>query len=125
MPTADRNSKKSTSASALFGAAILHLVPGLLFWPVAGISWDVNDIVRIGGATFLVVMAIWARRSPLLPVVISTVLYCGYLAMQLFQSGTISSLLPWIVQGTVLLVLFVGLVNGVRSIRQMQPMSDS
>lgn len=118
MPAPDGKPRKNTSASALVGAAVLHLVPGLLYWPVAGISWDVNDIVRIAGTAFLLAMAVWARRSPLLPVAISAVLYGSYIAMQVIQGTTTSSWRPWVIQGPVLLLLVVGLINGVRAIRR-------
>ena len=122
MPTSDRKPRKNTSASTLVRAAVLHLFPGLLHWPDAGISWDMNDIVRIGGTVFLLAMSAWARRSPLIPVVTSAVLYGTYIGMQLYQ-GTTTSLVPWIIQGAIIFLLVVGLINGVRSVRQVDDSS--
>ncbi len=107
-----RNEGHETS-KALFGAAVLYLVPGLLFWSVSGPKFDLNDWVCIVGCTSFAAMGLWARWAPLLPAIISTTLYTGLLGVQLYQ-GLPGHPIVWMLHGAIVLLLLVGLVAAIR-----------
>ena len=107
-----RNEGHATS-KALLGAAVLYLVPGLLYWPVAGLKFDLNDWVRIVGCTSFAAMGLWARWAPLLPAIICTTLYACLLGVQAYQ-GLPGHPIVWILHGAIVLVLLVGLVAAIR-----------
>ncbi len=107
-----QRSEKHTASKALFGVAVLYLVPGLLYWPVAGLKFDLNDWVRILGCVFLLTMGLLARRSPLVPVIICTVLFIVLLGVQTSQ-GIPRQPIFWILHGAIGLLLLVGLVSAI------------
>lgn len=102
-------SGQQTASKALIWAAVIHLLPGLLYWPVGGIKFDLNDCVRIGGFLFLAAMGVWARRSPLPPAALCFSLYMVFLALQASQ-GLIWRPVLWVVQGPVVLLLLTALI---------------
>ncbi len=84
---AKRGSRRGerTASKALFGAAVIHLLPGLLYWPVAGLKFELNDYVRLGGFLILTAMGVVARRAPLPSAAVSCSLYLAFLGVQASQ----------------------------------------
>lgn len=68
----------SQSSVALFGSALLHLAPGLLFWPVVGFQHGFVDYYLVVGALFFVLLGIWAQWMPLLPSAIGLASYLPF-----------------------------------------------
>jgi hypothetical protein len=112
--------EKFLPSKALVGAAVLFVLPGLLFWPVRGLKFDLNDWVRIGGVSFFILMAIWARWMPLPASIISLVVYLLFLCMQLLRIAFWTPII-WILNGSILLVLIVALVAAIKRSRANQP----
>ena len=52
-----------TTSKALYGVAVLYLVPGLIFWPINGIKFDLNDCVWIGLCVSCVVLGVPAAMD--------------------------------------------------------------
>ncbi|MBN1912270.1 MAG: hypothetical protein JW818_21295 [Pirellulales bacterium] len=119
--------KKSTSSQALVGAAVLFLVPGFIRWSLWFIPWDTNDLILISGSVFFLVLAVWARWSPLWPAVIGMVAYGIYFAKQYHDGIPICprwQWIFWILNATIAAVLLVGLLSGVRATRQLPTSTD-
>ncbi len=107
-------SDRPQTSPALIGAAILHLVPGLLFWPVTGFQGDRSDLVRVGGTAALLALGVLARWYPLPAANTATVLYLGYLVYLAF-TGMVISPLTIIVHVAILILLVLALVAALRS----------
>jgi hypothetical protein len=117
-----RNEGHATS-KALLGAAVLYLVPGLLYWPVAGLKFDLNDWVRILGCAVLAAMGLWARWAPLPPAIMCSALYTLLLGVQAYQ-GLRWHPIVWILHGAIVLLLLVGLVSAIRE-RMTRPVKNA
>ena len=107
-------SDRPQTSSALIGAAILHLVPGVMYWAVAGFQGDRSDLVRVGGSVVLLALGILARWYPLPAANTATVLYLGYLVYLAF-TGMVISPLTIIMHATILILLVLALVSALRS----------
>lgn len=71
------------ASKAIFGVSAVYLLPGLLNWSIRGVTFDANDIVRIGGFVAFVILAVWARWSPRLPSLAAGALTLAYVGIQL------------------------------------------
>lgn len=96
------------TSKALLGAAVVHLIPGLLYWPVGGITFDIHDWVRIGGFAIFILMGIGARWFPLAAAVICTTLYVLLLSF-LLNNIAKWNLMVWILHATILMLLSIAL----------------
>ncbi len=111
---ADRiaDTKPPKTSSALFGAAIVHLVPGILYWVVAGLKYDLNDAVRIGGSLlFLILGEIWARWTPLPPAVIALFVYSAYAVFQIISGPRTLPPILYVVHVSIMALLLIAVVS--------------
>jgi hypothetical protein len=124
MPNTGRLDRKERHAAskALLGAALLYLVPGLLYWPVAGLKFDLNDWVRIVGCGLLAAMGVWARWAPLRPAIICSASYALLLGVQIYQ-GLRWNLIIGILHGSIIALLLVSLFVAMKQ-RVERPATD-
>jgi hypothetical protein len=106
--------KRPKTSGALIGAAIVHLVPGILFWAVAGLKYDLNDAIRIGGSLAFLILGIWARWTPLPPAVIALVVYGAYAALQIISGPRNLPLVIYIVHVSIMALLIIAVVSAAR-----------
>lgn len=74
---------KKQASKSIFGVAAVFLLPGLLEWSIRGVTFDVNNILRIGGLVAFVTLAVWARWAPRVPSIVAGALTLAYVGIQL------------------------------------------
>ena len=107
-----RTNDKHPTSNAILGSAVLFLIPGLIYWSILGLQFDVNDWLRIGVCVFLATMAVWARYKPLAPAIVCVVVYPIMVGIQLV-CGTPIGLVMGILVAATFLLLLIGLVSAV------------
>jgi hypothetical protein len=98
------------SSNALLGVAVIHLLPGLLYWSLNGFNFDIDDWIYSGGCALFVLMAIWARWSPLIPSLISAALYSILVFLQLRNVGN-WNLIIWIINVSILSLIGIAVYS--------------
>jgi len=106
-----------SASNALFGAAAMFLGPAATDWVFAGFQPELYDWIVVGGCAFLVAMAAWARRQPLLPSAISLIVVVGWFAY-LSSRGVLPRPIDWILEATCLLLIGFALLSSILSRRR-------
>jgi hypothetical protein len=104
---------RQQSSNALIGAAIVFLVPGLLYWSIHGFNFEFNDWFYLGGFALFISMAVWARWSPLVPTLIGAAFYILFLALQVRDIAN-WRLITWIIHAAITVLFAIAIVAALR-----------
>ena len=118
------SSGRHQTSKALIGAALIHLVPGILYWSIHGVNVEIIDGIYAGGFAVFMLMAAWARWSPLPPALICAALYIPFL---LLKVRDIASWHPiaWIIHASILILIAIAIAAALRPPVDRAPPSDS
>ncbi len=99
------------SSNALFGAAAIHVIPGLLYWTLYGFNSDLDDWIYSGGFILYIAMAVWARWSPVFPSIVCALFCTALVSLQLRNIANWNSI-NWIIQISLLILIGIAVYSG-------------
>lgn len=112
------------TSNALIGAAIVYLVPAIMYWSIRGFEFDLFAAVSLGGCALLIAMGSLARWTPLAPAIISAAIYALNLAW-LWKDVPAWNPISWILHGAIVMLLIIAVASSIRHVRNAAPTSSS
>jgi hypothetical protein len=115
---------RQQTSKALTGAALIHLVPGILYWSIHGVNFEIVDWIYAGGFAVFMLMAIWAHWSPLLPALVCAALYIPFLLLK------VRDIAAWrptarIIHGSILILIAIAIAAALKRPAEGAPPSES